>query len=78
MPMVRSTVSFICKTIDWNNLEAISITFPVFFNFFCHAKRRSPAPSDVPSMNILYKNILCFVCILRHYITCLRVFVQNI
>ena len=27
----RSTVSFICKTIDWNNLEAISITFPVFF-----------------------------------------------
>ena len=31
MPIVRSTVSFICKTIDWNNLEAISITFPVFF-----------------------------------------------
>ena len=29
-------------------------------------------------MNILYKNILCFVCILRHYITCLRIFVQNI
>ena len=29
-------------------------------------------------MNILYKNVLSFLCILRHYITCLRVFVQNI
>ncbi len=37
-----------------------------------------PAPLSVPSMNILYKNVRRFLCILRHYITCLRIFIQKI
>ena len=60
--------------IDWNNLEAISITFPVSVTFLhvCPITGAARRPTI-----ILHKNDADLLCILRHYITVYNIFVQK-
>lgn len=76
MPIVRSTISLICRIIDWNNLEAICN----HLSERCYCESVSKVDSYVPflSVIIVHKFPLLRMFILSHYTTYDKIFVQII